>query len=186
MRWRTAHRNRREQLGLVIPRPRPKRKRALFDASWRKWIETIAPTFVSTTVPGSLWERLTENARTYRERHHFGPMSLPMSLPRFDTAEGTPALQPDNTVRYERRWVSLLPKQIWMAQKGKCAECGELTPFEHCAKRICSFEIICTKCYAKTQPMVMIVDDFDFPQRPRQLKEFIFGDNWNAYQKVSE
>lgn len=57
MRWRTAHRNRRAQLGLVTPKPRPRKKRELFDISWRKWLKTLAPTFVSATVPGSLWER---------------------------------------------------------------------------------------------------------------------------------
>lgn len=200
MNWRTAHRNRQRAMKRAA---RPVR-RPLFTPGWREWL--IVPRFVSTTVPGSLWERILERASSYRERNHFGPFAFP----RFDTAEGAPVPQSDQSVRFERRWVSLLPKQIWMAQKGLCAECKQLTPFGECTKRSYSFEIICKKCFAKARPFVMIIDDIDFPDPPswkdvkvkywdivpspgdlrfsmpaRHTKEFIYGDNWNAFRRVS-
>ncbi len=175
MRLRKAHRNRLRAL-------RRKPRRALFSPDWREWMEKILPGLVfqqNYINEHSIFSRLMQP----RQYSTYETIRLPTLRHggSYQTAEGAPVF-PTSPNRLEVIW-----RNIWLGQGCKCADCGEPVELSETVKRSYSFTVICQKCLTKHPPLVMIVDDdidFSKPAQPQPTKEFIYGNNWNAYKRV--
>lgn len=208
MRWHTA--NKRKRRALARQRVRQQYpvypfhvllKPPFFALNWRAWLDKLLPDlmFQNQINENSIFNRLMQP----HQYSTYETIRLP-TLQRsgsYQTAEGAPVF-PVSPNRLEVIW-----QNIWIGQGCKCADCGEPVELEQSCKRSRSFQIVCRKCREKV-PMVMIVDDIDypdpppldvrvkywdivpnpgdlrFPMPPRHTKEFIYGDNWVAYKRI--